>query len=86
MSNWRELNVYLDGFESPSGTLGMMVDRAASDSNDCTLSPIKIAADGSIGEWPDAYIAADGESPDWTTPAGPVDWTGFADALDRIRN
>jgi hypothetical protein len=81
MTNWRELNVYLGGDDTASGTLGAMVDRAARDSNDCTFDRVHIAADGSVDVWPEALIAADGEMPDWSTPAGPVDWTGFADAL-----
>lgn len=35
--------------------------------------------------WPGRFIAAEGEHPDWDTPRGMVDWTGFELALQKAR-
>ena len=44
-----------------------------------------VVRDGKIAEWPDFFIAAPGEEPDWDTPRGAVDWTGFVEALEAAR-
>jgi len=48
-----------------------------------TAASIQIDEAGAVVAWPYHFIAAPGEVPDWNTPAGPVDWTGFADELLR---
>jgi hypothetical protein len=76
--NWRELEVHdTDGF---IGHLGGLVDDAPANLDNCEL-----AGDGSIAEWLDHFVAAPGEDPNWDTPRGPVDWTGFAGALKAAR-
>jgi hypothetical protein len=78
-TNWKDLAV-TDGDGENWGTLGELVDNAPAN-----LDNAVIAADGSIESWPQMYIAAPDEEADWDTPRGPVDWTGFAEALKAAR-
>ncbi len=72
--NWRDLRVYgIDGF---LGFLGELVDVASASLDYCELS-----IDGNIESWPQHFIAASDEEPDWDTPRVAVDWTGFVEAL-----
>ena len=79
MTHWTELIVTNE--QVIQGTLGAMVDDA-----DDHLSRIVLNDDGAIDEWDQFFISADGEDPDYDTPRGPVDWTGFADALASARS
>ena len=45
------------------------------------LTDIALDANGAIDQWQQHMIAAPDEQPDWDTPRGPVDWTGFHAAL-----
>lgn len=76
---WRKLRVYNAGdSENKSDSLKDFLDAA----DDAKHLPV-VAADGSISEWDQFFVAAKGEDPDWDTPKGPVDWTGFADAVQK---
>jgi hypothetical protein len=76
MTNWRELLV-TDDTGDLWGTLGGLVDSAPSTLDTCVLNP----GDTGIAEWPRFFVHADGEEPNWNTPRGAVDWTGFRTAL-----
>ena len=73
---WKNLIVWdADGIQGP--TLGEYLgDCSASDADRIT-----VADDGSLGEWSHFFVAAPGEAHSWDTPAGPVDWTGFREAV-----
>ncbi len=72
--NWRELKVYgEDGF---LGLLGELVS-----DGDAGLDHCEAKGDGSIDIWPQHFVAAPDEEPDWDTPRVAVDWTGFAESL-----
>ena len=74
-TRWQDLIVWNDGQEV--GTLAEMIA-----SRDRGLTQIDaIGEDGSIAGWQQYFITTEGEEPDWDTPRGEVDWTGFAVAL-----
>jgi hypothetical protein len=75
---WRELIVTTDGH-----SIGTLAD-VVSDQNNCAIECATVHAGAKIpriSSWPDHFISAPGENPDWDTPAEPVDWTGFFEAL-----
>lgn len=74
--SWTDLRVY-DVEGDDIGSLGQIVERAPE------LLATARTAEGRIAEWGQHFIAAPGEEPDWDTPAGGVDWTGFVAALER---
>lgn len=37
---------------------------------------------GGIRSWDGMFVFADGEDPSHMSPAGPIDWTGFAEAVE----
>jgi hypothetical protein len=77
-TRWQDLIVTNEGDEM--GPLGQMLEIEPAN-----LDGAKLGDDGSIREWMQYYIAAPGEQPDWDTPRGEVDWTGFAEALAAVR-
>jgi hypothetical protein len=78
MTNWRDLIVYevIDGFVDRLGTL---VDNKSNILNNIVIK------NGFISEWRDYFIAMPGEIPDWKTPRGNIDWTGFEEAWNKIK-
>lgn len=48
------------------------------------LRRIQVNDEGGIGSWEGFYVWADGEDPDASTPRRPVDWSGFAEALNTL--
>ncbi len=77
MTHWKNLIVTDEGFAI--GTLG---DTVA----DCpSMLGSAVVRDGKVQYWPGFFLSAPGEEPDWDTPRGPVDWTGFVDALFEAR-
>ena len=73
--HWTNLRV-TDSDGDDIGALGDCI-------NDGTVSTeyIMLRDDGSLDSWPDYFISAPGEEPEWDTPHVPVDWTGFANAV-----
>ena len=71
---WENLNVR-DGDGCPIGSLLDVVTQ----SPDILL--MATVRGGKIIQWPDYYISADDEIPDWDTPRGDINWTGFTEAL-----
>lgn len=69
MVRWNELIVTNE--DGHAATLGELVE-----AQDAGLALATIR-DGQIAEWPGYYLSAPGEEPDWNTPHGAVDWTGF---------
>ena len=82
MTHWRDLNAT----NGPGSTvkLGEYLDAAAR--GECEIGDITLNDYGSIIEWAGVMISADGEDPDWNTPRATVDWTGFVDAVNAVRN
>lgn len=76
MLNWKELRVFDTGCTYLSD-LGAIVATSPTMLDNITLSP----EDGSITIWPDYFICAPNEYPDWDTPRCEVDWSGFEEAL-----
>jgi hypothetical protein len=74
---WRALLV-TDSAGDEWGPLGGIVDRAPAN-----MDTARLGAGGEIVEWAGFFMAAPGESPDWDTPRGPVDWSGLREALGR---
>jgi hypothetical protein len=74
-TNWRDLVVTDANDPSATTELGKLADTAPE-----TLDSAVIV-DGAISEWTDYFLSAPGEAPDWDTPRGDVDWTGFEIAL-----
>jgi hypothetical protein len=74
---WRALLV-TDAEGDEGCPLGALVDR-----DPANLDTARLGAGGEIAEWDGFFIAAPGESPDWDTPRGPVDWSGLREALGR---
>lgn len=68
--HWTALLV-TDSEGDSRGTLGELVK-----SNPEQLGTADILA-GQIIEWPQFFLSAPGEEPDWDTPHAAVDWTGF---------
>jgi len=75
--NWRDLVVF-DTEGSIGETLGSMVRGCPANLDNAVLNE-----DGSIAEWAQFLVAAEGEEPDYDTPRCDVDWSGFAEALGR---
>ena len=73
-TRWQDLRVWNGG--DGMGPLGEMVRDAPANLDHATISET-----GEITEWMQYYIAAPGEEPDWDTPRGEVDWTGFYEAV-----
>lgn len=78
MENWRELNC--GESEDECRTLGSLFEEEADDIRHA-VRYLALNDDGSIDEWQDMFVWADGEEPAWDTPHVPVDWTGFADLV-----
>ena len=75
---WREL-IVTDSDNDECGTLGDIVA-----DNPAMLDTATIEG-GIITVWPYYFIAAPGEDPEWDTPRGDVDWTGFDLSMAVIR-
>ena len=76
--NWRELIVSTG--DAVEGTeLGIVTD-----TDDSSLLSAQVE-NGRIVSWPQLYISAPGEDPDWNTPNVPIDWTGFDQAVQTVR-
>lgn len=73
--HWSEL-VVTDSEGNCNTTLGFIVRSQAGNLGGATIE------DGRITEWPDFYLSAPGEEPEWDTPRCDVDWTGFTGALN----
>ncbi len=68
--HWTELLV-TDSDGITCGTLADMVRDAPANFDTATIE------DGRIVSWPDWFISAPGEEPNWDTPRVDVDWGGF---------
>jgi hypothetical protein len=79
--SWRELIIWTEG--ENVGTLGDWIGNPGD--HDALLDIDIHSNDGSISEWMQHFIAAPGEAPDWDTPHGDIDWSGFAGALIRAQ-
>lgn len=80
MLSWRELIVWDGPSGQEAGTLGDFVENCPANLDNMTT-----ITNGRITEWPGYFIGAPGEDADWDSPRGEVDWTGFEDALVRVR-
>ena len=79
-TDWKDLIVTgEDGYTWD--TLGDLLNKAPANLDTATL-----AEDGTITSWPDFFLSAEGEDPNWDTPRGPVDWRGFWQALVEARS
>ncbi len=78
--HWRELEVHDD--DSAAGSLGATALGEFVDDPDNVITDMDVKPDGSMGAWTDYFISRPGEEPDCDTPSGPVDWTGFAEAME----
>ena len=79
--SWRSLDVYTP-WENGWKRLGDLEDCLATDEG---IEGIEIGPDGSIAAWSDYWLGGwDDEEKDIdeSTPSNPVDWTGFAQALE----
>jgi len=81
--NWRNL-IVTDSEGDTWGTLGQLVHLAPAN-----LDSARTATLGNgtlcIHEWPNFFISAEGEEPDWDTPKDDVDWSGFRESLAEAR-
>ena len=69
-TKWTDLVVTdIDG--DSSGTLGEMLNDEPEQLETATI------INGQIDSWPDYFLSLPDEKPDWDTPHGEVDWTGF---------
>jgi hypothetical protein len=75
--HWAQLRV-TNANGTDIGTLGDVVREGQA--TGMTLRP-----DGSLDTWPDHFVSAPDEEPEWDTPHGPVDWTGLAEATGTDR-
>ena len=78
-TNWRNLVVTDGNDPSAQATLGDLVDNAPANLDNAVI------VDGRISEWSNYFLSSPGEEPDYNTPQGEVDWTGFERALNRAR-
>lgn len=76
-THWRDLVV--TDTDGQTGTLGDLVDHCPANLDNAKID------DGAIEAWEGFMLSAPGEEPDWDTPRGAVDWSGFADALNTAR-
>jgi hypothetical protein len=76
-TNWRDLTITVG--EGETGNLGEIADNYPETLDGATI------VNGAIDTWTGHFLSAPGETPDWDTPRGAVDWTGFEDALARGR-
>lgn len=77
MTKWQDLDVYTADGEY-WGTLGDLVKSAPAN-----LDSAEISESGKIECWEGFFLSAEGEGPDWDTPAEPVNWAGLGEALGR---
>ena len=90
MISWKTLNVCLADDPSESTQLGKFLTPAPhgepGDIEDTldAIKYLKLAPDGSLASWDQHFVFADDEEPDWDTPAGETDWSGFREAIERI--
>jgi len=75
-TKWQDLSIAADG-QTGDQNLGEFV---ADPENRRHVAEIVIGADGSLESWEQFFIS-DTDEYDWDTPRGPVDWTGFAEAV-----
>lgn len=61
------------------GTLGEVMNSCPANLDSARVE------DGKITSWPQYFLSADGEEANWATPYVPVDWKGFANALNIAR-
>jgi hypothetical protein len=78
MINWKNLLV-TDSDGDSWGELGAVVSSAPANLDGVVVE------NGAISEWNGFYLSAEDETPDWDTPRGAVDWTGFTEALSEAR-
>ena len=76
--HWRKL-IVSTGNAAEGTELGIVTD-----TDDSSLLYVQVE-NGRIVSWPQFYISAPGEDPDWNTPSVPVDWTGFGQAVQTVR-
>ena len=79
---WQDLQVY-DAGEPGAGPLGTLGELVAA--RDPALRHLRLAPNGAVAEWHGHELAPPGETPDWTTPRGHVNWAGLAAELDARR-
>jgi hypothetical protein len=72
---WTELKITDANGDTQAVSLGNLVETAPENLDSATI------ANGRIAEWPQFFISAPGENPDWDTPREEVDWGGFPEAL-----
>jgi hypothetical protein len=78
-TRWQDLRVTDNQGVTAAESLGWFVENAPANLDNAVIEH------GKISEWPDYLLSAEGEDPDWDTPHGEVDWTGFEDALNTAR-
>ena len=79
-TRWQDL-IVTDAEGNTGETLSSLLNAAPANMDDLVL-----ADDGSVKEWPGFFLNAPDEDPQWDTPQGEVDWTGFSEALRRARS
>lgn len=80
MTNWQKLIVSdMDG--NTGNTLISLLHSAPAN-----FDSVKLNAHGGIESWMGFFIHANEEIPDYNTPKQQVNWDGFIDALNSIRN
>ncbi|MFA5054092.1 MAG: hypothetical protein WC565_08530 [Parcubacteria group bacterium] len=77
MTHWRDLMV--SDADGEWGPLGELVDAAPANLDSATIE------NGQIVSWDGFFLSAPDEEPDWDAPRGPVDWSGFAEAINTHR-
>ena len=77
--NWKNL-IVSDGDAETGTELGRLVEV-----DDSSLLHVTLDDKGAIKSWPQLFVSAPGEDPNENTPNVPVDWTGFAEAVNETR-